>query len=324
MRRFLPVFLAISIFQGFSFASDPVPATAPTTPTELAALEELTTPGGQIKLWLSMARKDDFTPIGTLIPASEWVYVERAWKMMLSKQGPEADAQLDKELAQLSAPQALDTIMKTLTPRLTAFKPEQLAMVIRGFSAMFAQQAAKPGTEPANDPALQGFLSWCGDIATYVEQSAGINDPQKTRTALAALIAGIADLKVANAKEIRQTSLKEMLPRFGAASAHLKEAFRAYDIDLNAIIDSIKIVRVNGASVRSLVTLSMNVFNRERRLDIDLIKRGSTWEIVGFKGQPFLPFAAALDPLLKSMGIGNGVKDKAPVTPQDERPPGTL
>lgn len=303
-------------------AGDALPGPEQLDAAQIAALQELATPEGQVKLWLQMARKNDFTPVVKLIPEQEWVQVERAWKFQLSKQSPQDDAKLDQELAQLRKPEAVDTIMATLKPQLEALKPDQMAMLVRGLGALLAQQVAKPGAKPV--PAVQDFQSWLGDVADWIAKGA-VNDPAKTKKALEAIVDGLNKLQITSAMNLRQTRLQDLLVRLGPATAALKNAFRAYDVNLDALIDSVKIINISGSGVRRTLTVSFIAFDRQRQLDIDLIKRGSTWEMLGTKGQPFAPFSAAIDPLLKTLGIGTGVKDAPPASTGDEvRPPGTL
>lgn len=322
MRLFLSPLLLAGLVTAPILAGD-TPATTQPDAAQAATLQELATPEGQVKLWLKMARQNDFAPILTLIPEQEWVQVERYWRFQLAKQSPKDDAKLDQELAQLRKPGAVEALMGTIKPQLEALKPDQMALAVRGLGALLAQQVTKPGADPNANPALQGFQSWLGDVATWIEKG-GINDLARTQKALEALVDTLNKLQVTSAQNLRQTRLQDLLARLGPAAAALKNAFRAYDINLDAIIDSVKIVNCAGAGVRRTMTVSFVVFNRERRLDIDLIKRGSTWEVLGAKGQPFLPFAPAIDPLLKAMGIGGGVKEAPPVPADGGRPPGTL
>lgn len=325
MRTFLSPLLLAAMLPIAAMAAETLPGPAPTDPAQVAVLQELASPEGQVKLWLTMARQNDFTPVVKLIPEQEWIQVERAWRFQLAKQSPKDDAKLDQELAQLRKPEAVDAIMATLTPQLETFKPDQLAMMVRGLGSLLAQQVVKPGADPRVNTAVQDFQSWLGDVATWVEKG-GLNDPTRAKKALEALVDSLAKLQVTSAQNLRQTRLQDLLGRLGPAAIPLKNAFRAYDINIDAIIDSVKIINTAGAGVRRTLTVSFIVFDRQRRMDIDLIKRGSTWEILGTRGQPFAPFAPAIDPLLRMMGIGAGVKDTPPPVPagEDGRPPGTL
>jgi hypothetical protein len=321
MRHLIRSLLLVCSLQAAIPAGDAPSPPTPPDPAQLAQLQELASPEGQVKLWLKMFRQNDFSSLTKLIPEKEWVMVERAWRIQLAKQGTKADAELDQQLALLKTPNALDTIMAQLKPQLATLKPEDLGNQLRGLGALAATFAQSQGDAGRNFD-VQGFQSYISDVADWV-QKAGLNDADKARKALEKAIACIQALQIGSAQELRQNKLQDMLPRFGKALIPLKDMFRTYDVNIDNVIDSVKIEKMVGQGNRRTMTTSFNVFGKTRQLDFDLIKRGSTWEILGGQGQPFGPFGPMATAILKAGGIGGNNAEKIQ-PPEEQRPPGTL
>ena len=313
--------LVAILFSGVALAGDalPPPTTQP-TPEQAALLAEMATPEAQMKLWLGMIRRNDFTPLATVIPEKEWAMVERGWKIQLAKQGPKADAELDQQLALLRTPGAVDAIMIKLQPELAKLNPVALATQLRGLSGWLTP-LAQQGDPASRKLDVAGLQSWVGDVADWLPKS-GLNDKAKTRKAMESAVACVQALEVANVQQLRQIHLRDMLPRFGKALAAFKEMLRPYDLNLDALLDSVKIIKMAGEGGRRTMTVTYNTFGKQRQMDIDLVRRGTTWEVLGGQGAPFGQLGALIDPMMSMVGMGTA--KPVPATPPEERPPGTL
>jgi hypothetical protein len=319
MRPLLPALLLAATFWSACPAADETPIATPAlTPEKAAELQALQTPEGQVKAWLKMLRKNDFTPLLTMIPAAEWRGPERAWRMTMAKQGPKADAEFNSQVAALRDPQAVDLMMAKVQPELAKIQPDQLAGQIKGAAmlvAMFGQQNAQ--NDPEKKAALEGLGQYLNDLATWLP-TAHINDPNKAKESLTALREAVIALDLTTAEELRKKPLRDLVPKFGPALAALKKALRPYDVNLDAFIDSVRIETITGSGDVRTLTLSFTAFAKRRQLDLDLVKRGATWEVQGSEGKPFNAIAPLLGPLMQ---MGGG---KPATLPPDDRPEGTL
>ena len=133
----------------------------------------------------------------------------------------------------------------------------------------------------------------------------------------------IKALNASSAAELRQTPIQTMIPRLGPTLAAVKDMLRPYDVNLDALIDSVVITKMIGDGNQRTMTVTFNALNKQRELEIDLVKRGSTWELKGPEGKPFAQFMPLVSPLL-TMGGFDGGKPRVPEPPQDVHPPGTL
>jgi len=159
-------------------------------------------------------------------------------------------------------------------------------------------------------------------MATWVEK-AGFDDRAKARKMIEAAVVGVKALGVANAAELRQLRLQELVPRLGPTLAAVKEMLRPYDVNLDALLDSVVITKMVGEGYQRTMTVTFNALGKRRELEIDLLRRGSTWEIKGAEGKPFAQFAPLIGPLMTMGGLDGG-KPRVPEPAPDVHPPDTL
>jgi hypothetical protein len=110
-----------------------------------------------------------------------------------------------------------------------------------------------------------------------------VTDADRARSAVAALIAAVTDLGATTVKDLAKLEQGELLARGNRALGHLKAATRAYGLDLDAVLDSLRIVELrdlqpgNGATA---VTIAFSAFGSEQRFPLKVQRSaGGSWTV---------------------------------------------
>jgi hypothetical protein len=140
--------------------------------------------------------------------------------------------------------------------------------------------ALAQGLETRQIAAAQRLLaagrSWAAGIA--------VADPAAARAAVAALLAAVTDLGASSVADLARLDQGELLARAGRALGHLKAAARAYGFDLDAVLDSLRIVDVmalqpGGGS--AAVTIAFSAFSAEQRFPLKMRRAADgSWSVI--------------------------------------------
>jgi hypothetical protein len=167
--------------------------------------------------------------------------------------------------------------------------------------------------------------SWAGGVA--------VADAGRSRIAVAALIAAVRELGAASVAELARLEQGELLARCGRAFAELKQATRAYGLDLDAVLDSLHIVAImdlqpgDGAKA---VTIAFSAFAAEQRFPLKVRRAADgSWSVIADSPLTALlgERRGAMDALLAVLGPPPGFPPGGPGGPEGRRanrdaPPG--
>jgi hypothetical protein len=153
--------------------------------------------------------------------------------------------------------------------------PDWSALAGRGVAGLLAQGLETQQIE-ASKRLLAAGQSWAATIA--------VADADHARIAVAALIAAVKDLGATTVAEVARMEQGELLMRGGHALAHLKEVTRAYSLDLDAVLDSLRIISVMDIQPEvgaKAVTIAFSAFGSEQRFPLKVQRTASgAWTVI--------------------------------------------
>lgn len=232
-------------------------------------------PEAQVQIPVQALRNNDFAALFALATVEQQAEAAANWKKAGTAAKPEDKAQMDQFFATLLAPDAVDTLMAMAEPALKQVNPQELV----GYAQMFGGMAAM---QMANDPKTaelgKHLQQLVADVVLWIPK-AGIEDPAKLRAALTSVIAGTKAMGVKNADEFYALELPELIKRSGLAFAEVKNALKVYDLQTDAVLDSIKLVDVKGDGDSRTANASATLFGHTYTLPVNLVLKNGVWTV---------------------------------------------
>jgi hypothetical protein len=227
-------------------------------PVVRAAAINTPDPAQQVREMARLFRAGDVAGMArAAVPASRWEEAKLMWELhRLEPISAHDKAEFAEKLAKITAPDAVDTLMAEIEPKLVEARPQAAGALLMAFGA--AQMAVNsPESElteeqrAALQSVLPGFQAWAS--STDFLDSATLRDALTLLTD-AARRTGITDLE-----QIKALPLEGLLDRTRPVLAAAKDAVQLHGIDIDAIVDSLQVEVLENdgqkARVRTTVTL---------------------------------------------------------------------
>ena len=183
-------------------------------------------------------------------------------------------AKFEQEYAKLVGPDAVDTLMAEIEPKLEEARPQAAGAVMMGIGAL-QMAVASPDSEmteaqrAALRTALPGLQQWVTTTDFLSSQS--------MRQALTLISNAARNTGVANLDQLKMLSFEELLAKAGSVLAASKQAIRIYGLDLDQIADSIdvQVLDIEGATAR--VRTTVTVFDAPIATEHELVLVDGRW-----------------------------------------------
>jgi len=230
-------------------------------------------PEAQVQVPVKALRNNDFAALFAQFPASQQTEAAANWQQAGTLASPDDKAKMNQFFATLLAPDAVDTLMALAEPSLKQVNPQELV----GYAQMFGGMAAM---QMANDPKTaelgKHLQQLVADVVVWLPKS-GIDDPVKLRAALTSVIAGTKAMGVTTADEFYALALPELLKRSGLAFAEVKNALKVYDLQADAVLDSIALTNVTGEGDNRSATANVTLFGHTYSLPVKMSLQNGVW-----------------------------------------------
>lgn len=233
-------------------------------------------PAQQIRDISRKLRSNDLAGlISALVPPAKYQEMRQAYELARVKPTTPADrAKFEEEYAKLVGPDAVDTLMAEIEPKLVEARPQAAGAVMMGIGAL-QMAVASPDSEMTEDQraalraALPGLQQWVTTTDFLSSQS--------MRQALTLLTNAARNTGVANLDQLKMLSFEEVLAKAGSMLAASKQAVRIYGLDLDQIADSIQVqvLAIEGATAR--VRTTVTVFNAPIATEHELVLVDGRW-----------------------------------------------
>lgn len=213
--------------------------------------------------------------ISALVPPAKYQEMRQAYELARVKPTtPEDREKFEQEYAKLVGPDAVDTLMAEIEPKLEEARPQAAGAVMMGIGAL-QMAVASPDSEMTEDQraalraALPGLQQWVTTTDFLSSQS--------MRQALTLITNAARNTGVANLDQLKMLSFEEVLAKAGSMLAASKQAIRIYGLDLDQIADSIQVqvLAIEGETAR--VRTTVTVFNAPIATEHELVLVEGRW-----------------------------------------------
>lgn len=190
---------------------------------------------------------------------------------------PEDAREYAEVMARLTAPDAEAALMRDLEPKLAQFEAEVAGQwpLMQATASIFLSAAIEANTELAAAQKSHGravanaLLDWA--------QPALITDRARARQAIAALSATAHELDLPTLEQARALGYTEALEKGGIALAGLKQASKAYGLDLDASLDGVRAELLSTEGDQATVRVTYPLLGRDVAFEARLQRVGEGW-----------------------------------------------
>ncbi|WP_295361781.1 hypothetical protein [Arenimonas sp.] len=190
---------------------------------------------------------------------------------------PEDAREYAEVMARLTAPDAEAALMRDLEPKLAQFEAEVAGQwpLMQATASIFLSAAIEANTELAAAQKSHGravanaLLDWA--------QPALITDRARARQAIAALSATAHELDLPTLEQARALGYTEALEKGGIALAGLKQASKAYGLDLDASLDGVRAELISTEGDQATVRVTYPLLGRDVAFEARLQRVGEGW-----------------------------------------------
>lgn len=205
---------------------------------------------------------------------------EALWAQRVAEAEP-ADPEDAREyaeiMARLTAPDAEAALMRDLEPKLAQFEAEVAGQwpLMQATASIFLSAAIEANTELAAAQKAHGrsvadaLLDWA--------QPALITDRARARQAIAALSATARELALPTLEQARALGYTEALEKGGIALAGLKQASKAYGLDVDASLEGMSAELISTDGDQATVRVTYPLLGRDVAFEARMQRVGEGW-----------------------------------------------
>lgn len=224
--------------------------TAPAVPDPAAQLEETA----------RFFRNDDLAGLAqSLVPPEQWEQAKLAYELHKLKEIDQDDREHFAEaVARFTGPDAVDTLMAEIEPKLDEARPQAPGALMMAFGAA-SVAVNSPESDLTDDQraaltsALPGVQKWA--------TSTDFLDPVALRQALTLVIDAARNTGIHDIDQFKTMTLEQVLDRAAPVFTAAKQAVRGYGLDLDAIADSMQVDVLENDGKNARVRVTVMVFD---------------------------------------------------------------
>ena len=189
----------------------------------------------------------------------------------MKKQPISADdrRQFTESFGRLTAPGAVDSIMKEIEPKLAEYKNQLPGYIAMGAGALQMQVANSSVSEDEKASATKAITA----IQTWASKT-DFADPKRARNAVTALVDAATSINLKTPEDVKALSFEQAMDKVGVCFGGFKKALNAYDFDLDAMLGSVK---VTDLAKPGEVQIKATVFGTELTSKGNLTQREGRW-----------------------------------------------
>ena len=205
---------------------------------------------------------------------------EALWAQRVAQAEP-ADPEDAREyaeiMARLTAGDAEAALMRDLEPKLAQFEAEVAGQwpLMQATASIFLSAAIEANTELAAAQKAHGRA--VADALLDWAQPALITDRTRARQAIAALSATARELDLPTLEQARALGYTEALEKGGIALAGLKQASKAYGLDLDASLEGVRAELLSSQGDEATVRVTYPLLGRDVAFEAHMKRVGEGW-----------------------------------------------
>jgi hypothetical protein len=195
------------------------------------------TAAGAINAYADALKQNDFKHLIQLsVPTAEFEEMKKQFETMRSTPVAEAERkQFAESFARLTAPDAIESIMKEVEPTLASQKAQMPGYITMGAGMLMMQINSSERSAEEKEAATKAITA-----AQAWATKTDFADPKRARAAVTALVDTAKSLGIKTPEDVKALSFDAALEKVGLCLGGFKKALAAYDFDMDATMGSIK------------------------------------------------------------------------------------
>jgi hypothetical protein len=257
-------------------AAQPLLAASTAAAAPQASSQSIPDPAQQIREVARSLRANDMAALArAMVPPSKLQDIRQAYELKRGEPTSAEDrAEFEEKLARITAPDAVDTLMAEIEPKLIEARPQAAGATMMGIGAMqMAIASPESDLTAAQRATLQAALP---GIQRWVTTTDFLSSTSM-RQALTLITDAARATGIGNLDQLKMLSFEEVLAKAGSVLAASKQAVRIYGLDLDAILASmqVEVLEIEGATAR--VRTTVTVFDAPISGEIELVLVEGRW-----------------------------------------------
>ncbi len=252
------------------FGAEPVLAAAPTAPSATARVTaEAPDPAIQLtQMARALKQNDLLTFMRITTPESKFAQLRAAYEMHRNTPATEKErAEFASKIEKLLAPNAVDAWMVEMEPQLAEARSKFPGAMLMGMGALQIAIASEDNKLTADQ--RQALRDVMPGLQTWLV-TANLLNAQSMRQAATLITSAVRNSGVRTIDDLKALPFEQALSKAGNVMQASKQALKLYQLDIDAIIDSLRVqvVSITGdqARVRSTITLFGATISSEHEL----------------------------------------------------------
>jgi hypothetical protein len=144
--------------------------------------------------------------------------------------------QFTESFGRLTSDGAVDSIMKEIEPKLASYKLQLPGYIAMGAGAMQMQVASSSITAEEKESATKAITA----MQTWATKT-DFADPKRARNAVTAFVTAAKAIHLKTPEDVKALSFEQALDKVGVCLGGVKNALKAYDFDMDAMLGSLKV-----------------------------------------------------------------------------------
>ena len=180
-------------------------------------------------------------------------------------------------MARLTAPDAEQALMRDLEPKLAKLESEIAGQwpLMQATASIFLNAANQANTELSEAERSHG-TEVVGALLEWARPEL-FTDRERARRAVVALSATARELDLPTLEQARALPLVPAMEKGGVALAGLKQAAKAYDLDIDQTLDGVQAKLLSAEGDRATVQVSYPLAGRTITFDLAMARRDDGW-----------------------------------------------
>lgn len=239
----------------------------------LAAIDT-STPQGAFMANLNAMKNNDLKALmlANMTP-EEYERAKTEWANKKTTFSDADKARFAATMQMLTSEGAEDQIMAMVEPQLQQVQAMLPMMLMMANEEMINQKIAQaPIPEEQKDSAKAVALA----VVDWAK-SADLGNPEKARKAVAVIVSTARDLGVKSLDEVEKMSFDDALATGGKVLAGSKQALKVYGIDLDGMMDSVKIKDVKQDGDTAEMVVAFKFLGKPLEQKMKMVKKNGRW-----------------------------------------------
>lgn len=232
-----------------------------------------TTPEGAVKATVSALQKDDLhRALATALPPEAWIEFEQEWMAQQSEPVDEQQAaEFNEMMTKLTAEGAEQDLLTMVKPQLAMAQGQVEQMA--GMFTMLTAGAVPEGLSAEEQQKAEKTMAAIGRWLASVD----LTDEAKAEEAVGIVVATARELELPDYQAARALSLEQALDKGGVAMGGLKRVLALYDLDVQAVLDSVAVGSAEVEGETATVPVTVTILGEEHTMPLSLQQIAGRW-----------------------------------------------